>query len=647
MEEGRTLLHVGDEEQEVHSESHPRRRGAALFGGALLAAALLVAVLVSGYGFPARAPDDAALDSLTVLTEVVEDANDLDKEVYEGIPIYTDQGARRLKRRRSAKRAAKRASAPVQDYVINLGTDASKYAKSLGKAVVFTGKKIPHVVVRGTLEEVKAMLHAHPEGVQFVEQDVKMSAIPEVSPKRRRLAPASWGLDRVDERDLPLSRSPYDPSGKQGEGVHVYVFDTGIRTSHSDFGGRAIPTLESLGRVKECRSSDRSCAMDNQGHGTHCAGTIGGADHGVATKATLRAVKVLSDSGGGSYTWMDMALDWVIRKGPKPAVVSASLGGPGKVRSTQTAIDTAVEAGVTVVVAAGNENQDACGFTPAYIPSAITVGATEEDDDRSSFSNFGTCVDIFAPGTDIVSAGKRGDNARTSMSGTSMACPHVSGAAALLLSSDKSLSPRAVAEQLGAHATIDTVHDHGIGSPDKLLYIGSAADFATPAPSPGGGSCDKDGWKVTSGDCTIDAQCCLLSPGYPNRYGKNAQCKVTVGTSPGIIKAEAFLTEAGYDKLKVNSVEYSGPDSPHDIAPRGTVTWSADYSVQAKGFKLCLPSLGASCPPNGWKKVARCLPKFTWRGKEVTDCSTEDHHGGWCATKVVGRQLYYADCTPC
>merc|ERR1719387_1927253 len=257
------------------------------------------------------------------------------------------------------------------------------------------------------------------------------------------LAPSSvlsWGLDRIDDRS-GLDNS-YDGPADGGNDVHVYVADTGIRTSHGDFGSRAVPTIEVVGNgVVECSADDVNCARDRQGHGTHCAGTIGGTEYGVAKGATIHAVKVLSDSGRGSFSWFVEALDWVVTNGQRPAVFSASLGGQGNIGFVETAIDRTTAAGVVVVVAAGNDNMDACGFSPAHVSSAITVGATRSHDTRAYYSNHGSCLDIFAPGSSITSADEASDSGSTTISGTSMACPHVAGAAALILQQDPNLTP--------------------------------------------------------------------------------------------------------------------------------------------------------------------------------------------------------------
>merc|ERR1712113_1259971 len=189
-------------------------------------------------------------------------------------------------------------------------------------------------------------------------------------------------------------------------------------------------------------------AADVQGHGTHCAGTAAGTVYGVAPSAQVRSVKVLSDQGSGAWSWSYQALDWLATSSVRPAVASMSLGGNGVVAGMRDAVDAAVSAGVVVSVAAGNSNADACGFSPAYVPSAITVGSTTSTDARSSFSCYGTCVDIWAPGSNVVSASHTSDTGTTSLSGTSMSCPHVSGAAALVLEADPSKKASAVLQDL-------------------------------------------------------------------------------------------------------------------------------------------------------------------------------------------------------
>jgi len=280
-----------------------------------------------------------------------------------------------------------------------------------------------------------------------------------------------------------------------GGGATVFVLDTGVRTTHNDFTGRASPGADlSSGSLVEC-NGNLNCAADRQGHGTHCAGTAGGNSYGVAPSASVSSVKVLSDQGSGQWSWSYSALDWLATGSVRPAVASMSLGGSGTIQAMKDAVDAAVASGVTVVVAAGNDNSDACRFSPAFVPSAVTVGSTDSTDSRSYFSNYGTCVDIWAPGSSVVSASHNSDSGTSTLSGTSMACPHVSGGAALVLGADSSKSPQKVISDLLDDAARNAISGLRSGDTNALLYVAAGGAPPTPpapptpAPTPPTGPC--------------------------------------------------------------------------------------------------------------------------------------------------------------
>ncbi|WP_377470938.1 S8 family peptidase [Micromonospora siamensis] len=288
--------------------------------------------------------------------------------------------------------------------------------------------------------------------VAYVEQDQVLTV------QGTQTNPPSWGLDRIDQRSLPLNASYTYPN--TATNVRAYIIDTGIRITHSDFGGRA-----SWGTNKVDTNN-----TDCNGHGTHVAGTVGGASYGVAKGVRLIAVKVLNCSGSGSTTGVVSGVNWVTANAVKPAVANMSLGG-GASTTLDNAVANSISSGVTYAVAAGNSSANACNSSPSRVASALTVGATTSTDARASYSNYGSCLDLFAPGSSIKSAWSTGDTATNTISGTSMASPHVAGAAALVLSANPGYTPSQVASTLTSKATTGVVTSPGTGSPNRLLFV--------------------------------------------------------------------------------------------------------------------------------------------------------------------------------
>jgi subtilisin family serine protease len=312
---------------------------------------------------------------------------------------------------------------------------------------------------------------------------------------------AIWGLDRIDQASLPLSTT-YTYT-ETGAGVNVYIIDTGIRTTHTQFQGRAVGDFTSI--------------LDGNGpggchwHGTHVAGTVGGWAVGVAKAVTLHSVRVLDCTGNGSDADVIAGIDWVTANAVKPAVANMSIGGPLSV-AMNDAIQRSIASGVTYVVAAGNDASDACNVSPASAPDVITVGATKSTDVQASFSNWGTCLDIYAPGYDIFSALDYNDTAIGSASGTSMASPHVAGAAALYLETHPLALPAEVADAIASSATAGILTSLGPGSPNRLLRVNGSVEPA-PAPPPAPAPVTPDApptadfsFKCQTRKCTFDAR---------------------------------------------------------------------------------------------------------------------------------------------
>ncbi|MDC1474764.1 S8 family serine peptidase, partial [Candidatus Nanopelagicales bacterium] len=359
---------------------------------------------------------------------------------------------------------------PLVSYIVQLSSAANiastqSVVETLGGTVTHTYTNVfPGMAVQLS-DEAAAELRKNPSVVE-IEADGVVTVSNQANP--------TWGIDRVDQRDLPLDNS-YDPYGT-GSGVVVYIVDTGIRASHNEYSSRVAAGTDTV--------DNDSIPEDCHGHGTHVAGTAVGTQYGVAKGATVVGVRVLDCSGSGSYSGVIGGLEWIAANHGtnhpgKPAVANMSLGGPASA-TMDAAVQSLSNSGVTVVVAAGNSSAPASGYSPARATSAVTVGSTTSTDGRSYFSNYGSTLDIFAPGSNILSASASCDSCSTTMSGTSMASPHAAGAAAVYLGANASANPSQVSAALAGQATAGLVTDPKSGSPNLLLFMGDPTGASRP-----------------------------------------------------------------------------------------------------------------------------------------------------------------------
>ncbi|MGW7520549.1 S8 family peptidase [Streptomyces sp. NPDC054796] len=357
---------------------------------------------------------------------------------------------------------ANSAKAVKGSYIVTMKKSAVKASSAEGKSVVKEhGGKVDRTFTHA-LNGYSASMSAD-EAKQLAADPAvdKVYANQKHSITGEQADPPSWGLDRIDTPELNLDKK-YTYPDSAGEGVKAYVIDTGVRTSHADFGGRATSGFDAVDGDED--------ANDGNGHGTHVASTVAGEAHGVAKKAEIVAVRVLDDQGSGTTEGVVAGIDWVTKNHEGPSVANMSLGG-GADEALDEAVSNSIASGVTYAVAAGNEGTDAGNSSPARVPEALTVGATDNTDAQADFSNYGSVVDLYAPGVDITGAWNTGDDATDTISGTSMASPHVAGAAAVYLSGHTDATPEAVAKGLTDGASKDVVGNPGEGSPNLLLNV--------------------------------------------------------------------------------------------------------------------------------------------------------------------------------
>lgn len=485
-----------------------------------------------------------------------------------------------------------------------------KYGNNVNAEVESRSLEQNGIEVKATLSHAMkaSVVVATPKEMESLKESADVASVELDSRASIASSTSIWGLDRVDQRSGRDGRYSFDA---EGAGVNVYVVDTGLLMSHSEFSGRVPASWNAI--------NDGHGVNDCNGHGTHVAGTAAGTTYGVAKKANIIPVRTLECDGSGWSSTVMAGIDWAIshHNAGQPAVLNLSVGGFTNA-SFDTAVQSAINDGITVIAAAGNSGQDACLTSPAKVPSAITVAATNINDAQASWSNYGSCVDIQAPGVAVRSAWNSSPTASNNLDGTSMATPHVSGAAAILLSRDRSLSPAEVQQTMINNATIGAVSANKGATPNRLLFV--------PPPTPPLPSCANlqlgDAWAGVGTHCGLQgtaasvpapAEATVSASESPAPVLTAIEAPVSASTfTPGADDAPAparalqagsasapYSPDARRAEVPVGEPETTPPAAAADDVANGAETAPSETSLPA-AVALSAPSpLGASAAPVG------------------------------------------------